>query len=82
MAQPNFGIVGPFNPAIEDWVSYEERFKFFLTANKVADDDKKWAIFLTTCGTAATYSLVRSLSAPKKPSEHTFAEIVKLEAEH
>ena len=47
----------------------------------MTDDDKKRAIFLTTCG-AATYSLVRRLAAPKKPSEFTFTEIVKLAAEH
>ena len=51
MAQPNFGTVGPFNPAVEDWISYEERFGFYLTANDMAEDDKKLAIFLTTCGT-------------------------------
>ena len=59
MAQPNFGTVGPFNPAIEDWISYEESFRFFLTVNEVTDDDKMQAIFLTTCG-ATTNSLVRS----------------------
>ena len=81
MAQPNVGTVGPFNPVYEDWVSYEERFRFFLTANEVTEDDKKQAIFQITCG-AATCSLVRSLSAPKKPSELTFTEIIKLAAEH
>ena len=47
----------------------------------MTDDDKKQAIFLTTCS-ASTYRVVRSLAVPKKPSELTFTEIVKLAAEH
>ena len=81
MAQTNFGTVGPFNPGVEDWISYEQHFKFYLTANDVAFDKKQRAIFVTTCG-ATTYSLVCSLAVPKRPSELTFAEIIKLAAEH
>ena len=81
MAQLNCRTVGPFLPAVEDWISYEERLRFYLTANKVDADDKQRDIFLTICGTM-TYSLVHSLTALKKPSELTFAEIIKLGAEH
>ena len=80
MAQPNFGKVGPFNPTVEDRIFYEEHLRFYLTANDVASDEKQWAIFLT-CDTA-TYSLVHSLAATKKPSKLTFAKTIKLAAEH
>ena len=73
--------MGPFDPSTENWISYEERFRLYLAANEVASDEKKQAIFLTTCGTS-TYNLLRSLAAPKKPPELTFAELVKLAAGH
>ena len=73
--------MGPFDPSTENWISYEERFRLYLTANEVASDERKQAIFLTTCGTS-TYNLLRSLAALKKPPELTFAELVKLAAGH
>ena len=73
--------MGPFDPSTENWISYEERFRLYLTANEVTSDEKKQAIFLTTCGTS-TYNLLRSLAAPKKPPELPFAELVKLAAGH
>ena len=57
--------MGPFDPSTENWISYEERFRLYLAANEVASDEKKQAIFLTTCGTS-TYNLLRSLAAPKE----------------
>ena len=81
MSNPNFGVMGPFDPSTENWISYEERFNLYLAANEVTSDEKKQAIFLTTCGTS-TYNLLRSLAAPKKPPELPFAELVKLAAGH
>ena len=81
MSQQNFGNIGPFNAAVEDWTSYEECFHLYLTTNGITDDDKKQAIFLTTCGTA-TYTLFRSLAAPKKPSDLPIADLLKLAAVH
>ena len=81
MSSPNFGVMGPFDPSAENCISYEERFRLYLTANEVTSDEKKQAVFLTTCGTS-TYNLFRSLAAPRKPPELSFAELVKLAAGH
>ena len=81
MSSPNFGVMSPFDPSTENWIFYEERFRLYLTANEVTSDEKKEAIFLTTCGTS-TYNLLRSLAATKKPPELPFAELVKLAAGH
>ena len=70
-----------FDSAIEDWTSYEERFRLFFEANDIKDNGKQLAIFLTTCG-AATYKLLRSLAAPKKPADVSLTELWKLAAEH
>ena len=71
MSNPNFGVMGPFDPSTENWISYEERFRLHLAANEVTSDEKKQAIFLTTCGTS-TYNLLRSFAAAKKPPELRF----------
>ena len=81
MSNPNLGVIGPFDPSTENWISYEERFRLNRTANEVTSDERKQAIFLTTCGTS-TYNLLRSLAAPKKPPELSLAELVKLAAGH
>ena len=81
MSQQSFGNIGPLDATAEDWTSYEERFKLYLTANGITDDEKKRAIFLMTCG-ATAYSLFRSLSAPKKPSDLPIADLLKLAAAH
>ena len=58
----SYGSMGPFEPSIEDWSAYQERFTLFFSANDIKDDSLWKAIFLTTCG-AATYGLFRSLAA-------------------
>ena len=73
--------MGPFDPSAKDWISYKEHFRLYFTANEVTSDEKQQAIFLTTCDTM-THKLLRSLAAKKKPSELTFAELVKLAAGH
>ena len=80
MSQQSFGNIGAFNAAVEDRTSYEERFRLFLTANGITDDNKKQAIFLTTSSTE-TYLLFRSLAALKKPSDLLIADLLKIAAE-
>ena len=81
MSQQSYGTIGSFDATAEDWISYKERFRLYFTANEIPDNENKETIFLTTCG-AVTYSLIHNLAAPKKPSEHSFAELLKLAAAH
>ena len=81
MSQHSFGVIGQFDSAVEDWTTYEERFRLFFAANDIKDDEKKRAIFLTSCG-PVTYKLFRSLAAPKKPSEISFSELLELAGAH
>ena len=75
------GHVGEFNSDSENWTLYCERLEQYYTANEITDATKQRAIFLSVCG-AATYQLIRSLVAPKKPTDSSFAELVKLVADH
>ena len=75
------GSIGEFDRTQEDWVSYCERLEQYFVANDVKNADKQRAILLSVCG-ASTYQLIRNLVAPNKPTEKTFAEIVKLVKDH
>ena len=74
------GTMGTFDPTLEDWSSYTERLQQYFTANDVAED-KQEAILLSGCG-VATYRLIKNLTAPEKPTDKTFAQLVQLVGEH
>ena len=74
------GTLGEFNPTREDWTSYAERLELYFTANDIVTE-KQQAILPSVCG-AETYSLIRDLAVPTKPTEKTFAELVKIVKHH
>ena len=53
----------------------------FFIANEVCEQPRKKAI-LSSSGSAETYSLLRSLVAPAKPSEKSYDELVRVMNEH
>lgn len=75
------GRIGEFNPQREDWTSYIERLKEYFIANDLEEATKQKAILLSVVG-AETYQLMRSLTAPKKPTEKSFDQLVALVKEH
>ncbi|KAI4895675.1 hypothetical protein NFI96_020671 [Prochilodus magdalenae] len=54
---------------------------YFFLANDITDGDKMKAILLSGVG-ATTYSLMRSLLCPQKPSDKTYKELVDLLKAH
>ena len=68
------GNIGVYNESEEDFESYCNRVELFFEANSVKSE-KKVCTFLTVIG-AKTFSLVKDLVAPKKPSECTYVELV------
>ncbi|KAH9372089.1 hypothetical protein HPB48_017430 [Haemaphysalis longicornis] len=62
-----------FDASTSEWPEYHERVLLYFAANDVAEDKRK-AVFLTSCS-AATYSLLRNLLSPTKPGEATLAVI-------
>ncbi len=59
---------------MEDWATYVERVEQYCLANDIGNEIKV-AILLSVIGTR-TYNLLHSLTAPVKPAEKTFKEIV------
>ena len=54
--------------------------QYFL-ANDIADGQKQVAVFLTVIG-AETYSLLRNLMAPEKPSSKPITDLISILKKH
>ena len=80
MATNVFGHMANFDPAVETWDEYQERYEQYVIANDIADA-KKIATLLTIIG-GKTYALLRNLCLPAKPSEKTFDDLVKILKDH
>ena len=76
MALSTIGNIDSFDANLETWDSYCERLGQFFVANEVGDDKKK-ASLLSLIG-PKTYTLLRNLCAPHKPSEKSYDELVQL----
>ena len=72
---------GEFDCSKEDWPAYTERLEFYLEANEIEGEDKRRAVLLSACG-ASTFSLMKSIAAPRKLNEVPYKDIVKLVADH
>lgn len=70
------GTVSPFDGSQEDWIEYAERLDSYFVANDITDVAKKRAILLNAVG-PTTYRLIKTLSLPGKPTDHTFEELVE-----
>ena len=75
------GKIDKFIPATGDWTQYIERMNQFFIANEISEEPRKKAILLSLCG-AGTYSLLRNLVAPAKPSDKSYDELVRVMNEH
>lgn len=73
-----FGRMDEFNPDNEEWLTYIERLKMFFIVNNVPED-KKVASLVTLMG-GKMYSLLKNLTAPTKPTEKSYKEIVEIMA--
>ena len=70
------GSIGAFDSSEEEWETYVERVEIYLAANKITDAQQKRDVLLSVCGTK-TYHILRDLLAPTKPSDTSYADIVK-----
>ena len=80
MSEYLIGQPGIFNPDNETWVQYSERVAYFFQANWVAEKRKK-AMLLSLMGPTA-HKLLRSLIAPLKPDDKSYAELVSVMEKH
>ena len=68
------GKLEEFNPELELWECYIERYEQFFEANEINNRKKMVAVFLASVGSKVCSEL-RDLASPTKPSELTFEEI-------
>ena len=76
-AKHSYGNIGEFDQAVENWDAYIERMEQYFLANDITADAKKKAILLSTCG-PSTYSRIRSLAAPDKPTALEYSALLEL----
>ena len=69
------GSISAFNPDLKDLENY------FIANRITADEEHAQAILPSICG-PDTYQLIRSLVAPRKPTEKTYAQLVQHVKEH
>ena len=62
----------------DDWTTYAERIEHYFKANDVAEDKKA---LLASIG-GKTFTLLRSLTAPGKPGDKQYGELVELLRKH
>nr|XP_055076811.1 uncharacterized protein K02A2.6-like [Misgurnus anguillicaudatus] len=74
------GKIDPFDSGTDDWTMYCEQIEQYFKANSI-DDDKRVSVLLSAIGSKA-YALLRSLTAPAKPADLSFDNIVKVMQEH
>lgn len=74
------GQVEHFDNSTSDWTSYEERVHAYLRANNVPEERKVDA-FISILG-PQTYSLLKSLAAPDKPSSKSLESLCELLRKH
>ena len=72
------GALSIFDPAVEEWCEYTERFTHYFVANDIVAAEKRRAIFLTAVG-PTTYRLLKTLVSP---SEFRFEEFVEKAMTH
>ena len=75
------GQITEFSGNSDDWEAYVEQLENYFEANEIESAAKKRAILLSPCGTA-TYKTIRSILAPKKPTEVEYAELVRQVKQH
>ncbi|XP_077508737.1 uncharacterized protein LOC144120191 [Amblyomma americanum] len=74
------GRIDEYDPKVQNFDSYLERFEHFVSANEVSEA-KKLSVFLTVLG-AEAYEVLKNLVVPALPGEKTFAEIKILLKNH
>ncbi|XP_028403427.1 uncharacterized protein K02A2.6-like [Dendronephthya gigantea] len=85
-AQPNVGFNLSFMGHMEeyssnnDWKQYVERLEIFFEVNNVPTE-KQASSILTLMG-SKMYALLRSITAPRRPKELTYQEIVETLTQH
>ena len=75
MATQAIGSIGPFERNAGDWQAYTDRFGLYIVANKLTDEKRIVAVFLTTVG-SKVYHLLRELLTPSKTSDLKIETVV------
>ena len=71
------GTTGKCDGDCKTWKSYTKHLVQYFAANDMESADKKCAILLSVCD-PTTYQFIRNILGLVKPTECTFAQLVKV----
>ena len=80
MARSTFGQLQEFQPESETIATYLECASLYFQANSIAEE-KQVAVFLSVIG-VKNYSLPRSLTAPERPQDKSYEDLVSALTAH
>lgn len=80
MSSSNHTGVGIYNPEVESWSTYHDRFELFCQVRNV-DSNKKVAFLLTEIG-REVYGIVENLVSPEKPKNKTYKQLCQVLQQH
>ena len=74
------GRLETFDSSVENWETYEERLEQYFLANSI-EPNKQVPSLLSLIG-GKTYTILRNLTAPAKPSTKNYAELCEILRNH
>ncbi len=81
MATGTIGSLGAFDAKAQTWEEHSEVLEQFFVANEIEDEGKQRAILISVVG-PQTYSVMRNLLSPVKPSGRTYQQLVVMLRNH
>ncbi|XP_052405263.1 uncharacterized protein LOC127951422 [Carassius gibelio] len=81
MATGTIGSLAAFDAKVQTWEEYSEIVEQFFVANGIEDEGKQRAILISVVG-PQTYSVMRNLLSPTKPSEKTYQPLITMLKNH
>ncbi|KAI7797170.1 hypothetical protein IRJ41_014565, partial [Triplophysa rosa] len=80
-ATGTIGSLAAFDVKVQTWEEYTEILEQFFVANEIDDEGKQRAILISVVG-AQTYSVMRNILSPTKPSERSYQQLVTMLKDH
>ena len=81
MATGAIGSLAAFDAKAQTWEEYSEILEQFFVANEIVEEGKQRPILISVVG-PQTYSVMRNILSPTKPSEKIYKQPVEMIKNH
>ena len=70
-----YGQLHPFDSSLEDWTTFIKRARLYFAANGITEDTKKQGVLLLPSCAPKTFTMIKSIVAPKKTVEVSYKDL-------